>query len=609
MTYIADKINDEYKTWKLGPEDRGKPDTIFISAPTGSGKTTFVLEAFLPYLAKRKKRLLYLVNRTILKKQLEERICLLSYEQESRIDVKLYQTIENEYIGYLNGCMREIKQPREFEKLGKLFFEGNKDYEKYDCVICDEAHYFLADSNYNTNTIFSYNFVKNNFQKKLRIYMSATIEEIEKIIKKDDAERVYYRTPWFGFHSNYAIGQAMVQKPNYAEYNMERNYDYIDIKLLKEIEEIPEIVNSNETEKWLIFVDNKSTGKQLESSIEKSIFIASSYKKEKESLDEVNEIVKNDKSSMRVLIATSVLDNGINLKDIELRNIIIMVDNEIEFIQMLGRKRKDGIVFKLYLLKQSKDHFQKRLEQNRKKLEIARKCYGDIENMITNEVKNNTQMARVYGQMPPINKETLGVLEWNYICLQHQYLLPILLEISMRSEYIRTLFTSFNGIMFMNALAFKNLSNLNEYYREMIGKFDEYGENAFLREQLRWLGKSDQKREDLVEELNLPLIEKSRKNVIERLTKEEGKKLTIEEYINLHNEIRKDIKILISNVDESIKDRKKYGNACDKNDRAISEGYMKFLNEYCGIPFSVLKEKHQEKEKVLYLYIIKHIAE
>lgn len=36
MVFIADSIGTEYKKWRAG-------DTIFISSPTGSGKTTFVL--------------------------------------------------------------------------------------------------------------------------------------------------------------------------------------------------------------------------------------------------------------------------------------------------------------------------------------------------------------------------------------------------------------------------------------------------------------------------------------------------------------------------------------------------------------------------------------
>lgn len=45
---------------------------MFITAPTGSGKTYFILNTLLPYARERNWNILYLVNRKILKEQLEE---------------------------------------------------------------------------------------------------------------------------------------------------------------------------------------------------------------------------------------------------------------------------------------------------------------------------------------------------------------------------------------------------------------------------------------------------------------------------------------------------------------------------------------------------------
>lgn len=56
MQYISDKIGDGYKTWEEG-------GMIFISSPTGSGKTFFILETLLPYARQQNKTILYLVNR------------------------------------------------------------------------------------------------------------------------------------------------------------------------------------------------------------------------------------------------------------------------------------------------------------------------------------------------------------------------------------------------------------------------------------------------------------------------------------------------------------------------------------------------------------------
>ena len=97
-------------------------------------------------------------------------------------------------------------------------------------------------------------------------------------------------------------------------------------------------------DKWLLFVDDKNLGKELAKQLgkEKVVFISAENKRDRDQSDTVSEIVVNEKSNKQYLIATSVLDNGINLKDCQLRNIILMADTETEFIQMLGRKRKDG---------------------------------------------------------------------------------------------------------------------------------------------------------------------------------------------------------------------------------------------------------------------------
>jgi hypothetical protein len=53
----------------------------------------------------------------------------------------------------------------------------------------------------------------------------------------------------------------------------------------------------------------------------------------------MEQIVNNEKFNARFLFATKVLDNGINIKDAKVKNIIIDMLDPISFIQCLGRKR------------------------------------------------------------------------------------------------------------------------------------------------------------------------------------------------------------------------------------------------------------------------------
>ncbi len=67
VEYISDKIGEEYQNWEAR-------EIIFITAPTGSGKSYFMLHIFLKYLIQKGGKMLYLVNRKILKEQLEEEL-------------------------------------------------------------------------------------------------------------------------------------------------------------------------------------------------------------------------------------------------------------------------------------------------------------------------------------------------------------------------------------------------------------------------------------------------------------------------------------------------------------------------------------------------------
>lgn len=160
---VADKIGDEYKSWK--PYDR-----VYISSPTGTGKTYFILEVLLKYVCQQRKKILYLVNRRILKEQLETELSKCHFELKNQIKVELYQMIEMNI-----SHIRYDNQNGMYNASGYRSLSG---LCEYDYVVCDECHYFLADSNYNTNTGLSFRWIQDTFSSKIRIFLSATIHDI-----------------------------------------------------------------------------------------------------------------------------------------------------------------------------------------------------------------------------------------------------------------------------------------------------------------------------------------------------------------------------------------------------------------------------------------------
>lgn len=65
--YISDEIGNEYLKWTYG-------DIVFITASTGAGKSHFILNVYLDWIIQKGGRLLYLVNRRILREQLQNEV-------------------------------------------------------------------------------------------------------------------------------------------------------------------------------------------------------------------------------------------------------------------------------------------------------------------------------------------------------------------------------------------------------------------------------------------------------------------------------------------------------------------------------------------------------
>lgn len=99
--------------------------------------------------------------------------------------------------------------------------------------------------------------------------------------------------------------------------------------------------NDNTKEKTMIFVESKDFGKNLKAYIEancKDISVAYIDSTLKAS-DTFNDITQNSKFSEDVLITTSVMDNGVNIIDPSVKNIMVLHLDAVKYIQSVGRKR------------------------------------------------------------------------------------------------------------------------------------------------------------------------------------------------------------------------------------------------------------------------------
>lgn len=598
MKWITDDIRERYEEWKKG-------ECIFISAPTGSGKTYFVLNVLRPFLIRKNKKALYLVNRRILKDQIEkemERIQLKESGIRNPIVVKTYQSIEKEI------CRGEFREGENDAYKGFIENKAYKHYEEYSYVVCDECHYFLTDSNYNANTALSFRFIQEMFYEKIRIFMSATIGDIKEYIKKDNWKRYESCcTPFYKFCPQHTIYMDVDNNSDgydgYYRYygdKLERDYGYLDIGIVKDAKEIIDLINNKENsrEKWFVFVDSIKFGEDLEEKLKKSngnqvVFVTSGYKYEAEALNEVTQIIDQEMQSARILIATSVLDNGINIKDVGLRNIVIMADTETEFIQSLGRKRKDGGRLKLYIYKHDKNSFVRRREQAAKQLQIIQGYLKEFDEQIRRDLDQKAIVPKT------INWEEHGKTEKKLIRENHIRVMRDIVDGRIRYEDARKVFCIYGGILYVNLLAYQNLQNLYSHYENIIESLDK-DDDAFVRKQLSWLGLAEEE----VNSILLGEVENSRLRVIKAL-EEQSKKESVGEkgFIDFKMTIRADLRVLLKSIDKSIADWNKVDAIIWKNDRPLTATALEFLNEHCKekIPYTV-----EEKEG---MYTVKFIEE
>ncbi len=495
--YVSEVIKEEYKEWKPG-------QVIFLSAHTGAGKTFFILNELLEFAAISGKRILYLVNRSILKEQIEEKINtevrnklrrnknIKSENLAKIIEVKLYQTIESE-------CKK------------------NPDYkiqEEYDYIIADEAHYFLEDSMFNTYTQLSYDWIMGKRYDVVLIFISATIDRMKKYIWEENT--VKENDNLVGSHIKLIRGN-FDPDVDIKSYEMKADYSYVKVSLLKKIEEITELVEKDKS-KWLIFVDNIEKGKTIEKSLKKEeidvAFITAESKKDRELLGIVQKINTREKYEQRVLIATSVMDNGISIKDLDLRKLIIMAMTREQFIQMLGRKRVTSDMQKLevYILLREKECFRKCLVECEKR-----------QRFISEAEKYNFQM------------DISVVLEQ-------------ILESNVFLQCVKNICYVDQRKVVFSKLAIAQYDYLYKYYKGMVERFEKEGGTAFLREQLEWLGRKEAEQE--IKELTKTLFDQISKIIEEYKNRE----LNAEE----NKEMRERIKSYISQVIGCCADHESY---------------------------------------------------
>lgn len=382
--YVSDNIKEEDITqWT-------HKQPVFISAQTGRGKNFFLKQILVKTLHNKnirnlkKDKILILSNRIALTRQskkdwVDSLVDITGEDYSDKFELYTDKGVDSRFLdlGTVTICSYQ-------QLLEQVNYLKNQDFAY---VVADECHFFTSDAIFNPFTHQILELLVNNFQKSVRVYMSATLEE--SFVPIIEAE--------------YPV------KHKCLYYYFERNFNYIkEICAYDKLEQLVEKIKSNPKERWLVFVSSKSDGRKFSELCCKeeinNVFLT------RESKDSANnsrehkiyqQIVEEEKFSVQVLISTSVLDNGVNLKDSSIKHVVIDMLDQTEFIQMLGRIRMLGDdKLNLYIRQYTNEDIEKFFLDDLKKL-IRRLKIASVPNNLRpryfhNLLGNQTEVQHMF---------------------------------------------------------------------------------------------------------------------------------------------------------------------------------------------------------------------
>lgn len=597
--YIEERIGDDYQKWEIGQD-------ILISAPTGSGKSSFIFSVLLKWAINKGWKILYLVNRKILQSQLMEK---LEYE----VSDALYN------LGIVQNPSDFLKI-KTYQSVEKSILEGGLEKIYYemrgmDIVVYDECHYFYTDALFNTNTEISYDFLRKTFDSKLQIFMTATMDKIKEFIY---GRQPFYWDYWVETQNpkdKYVeLIRNSVPERKYKEYTIRPDYSYINVHSFGNLEELRGIIEKSK-DKWLIFIDSISQGIEFQKELLKTkfsedevVFIDADYKNDNEANASVDSVVKYNFTPKKILITTSVMDNGISFEDGALRNLVILYDTKEVFIQMLGRKRQDGKPVNLYICRRDSAHFSRRAQYLDKVLKIYNEQRHNFE-FLYNRMLPYVKDGKVEGTLTSVtpffdffyrtfyslrNPQNYNEVYNHYInfsgilCSQQK----IMNRINKSATYpIAKAFTySLGGLYAINHFSLKQCRDMRLYYRELSEKLKN-DQDAFLKIQSEWLGKDNKDISD-VNEMTQEEVDNHKtelNTIIKRLIEETAESgcFDKERNIKFKEEAKSHLKFFYSRREMA---EEKVLRQLGQNERSISPDVFNVIMEKAELPYRMEKE-------------------
>lgn len=469
--YVTEEITDV--------KDFGNAQVILIDAPTGSGKSSFVQKVLSRDAQSKRKKILVLCNRSALNFQ-NKLLAAQSRKAEAETETeKDNQTIPS--IGAM--AMDDRINIRNMILCTYQSFLRRIDElapEEIEYVVFDEAHFFTSDATFNGQTSRIFREILMKFNHSKRIYMSATLDDVRPLIELEEYTNIKLKAKIFDANIyNQNLRALGIQVLAIREYHFKPDFSCVNLHFFENLDCVVQKISNSES-KWLIFVSKKESGVELNRSIKNSYFVHASSRQDDP--DKIDKMIRREKFSEKVLISTSVFDNGINFKDRDLKNIVIDSEDWVQIVQMLGRKRREaGEQIDLYISLKTDSQIKNRLDYNKNLQRFVERA----------AIQPQLFSLEDWGELEPGKQKLFDLRpEWQTTYQPECKPLPPAYTSPGSIVYQGTNEPVYRLVI--NAYVAYQLARLEERYQRILDRFDDVGELALAYEMCERFGKTYQ---------------------------------------------------------------------------------------------------------------------
>lgn len=322
--YLSDYLTPEQQKEMFNR----KGDISIITAPTGAGKTTLIMDNTIKRvdvnLLFGNRKTLILCNRTALYTQIRIDLELKLSKAE------LKEGINREFV------KKNLIHVMTYQKLYISMLENKNFLDDYEVIICDECHYFINDG-WNHITHLTLEKLIEFSKTNTVLFFSATTKEIKFWL---DIYKVNHKLEKSIYTDIIPTGDAIK-----LGYNDRFEIITTDMGVDDIIKSIPK------GERFILFLnENTSRDRLIKKSkqYENVGYIHSMWLNarngniypDEDMKRKFNQLVSNKSFTKDGLITNSVMDNGVSIEDSSVSHIILdHIGSMTQIIQMIGRKR------------------------------------------------------------------------------------------------------------------------------------------------------------------------------------------------------------------------------------------------------------------------------